>query len=42
MGKKSLNPFPEAKSDEILAEDFTNFSLNMIETIRQISQHSTI
>ena len=34
MGKKSLNPLPEAKSDEILAEDFANFFLNQNETIR--------
>ena len=35
MGKKSLNPLPEAKSDKILAKDFTNFFLNKVETIRE-------
>ena len=30
-----LNPLPEAKGDEILAEDFTNFYLNRIKTIRE-------
>ena len=35
MGKKSLNPLPEAKSDEILAEYFVNFFLNKIKTIRE-------
>ena len=34
MGKKSLNPLPEPKSDEILA-DFANFFLNKTETIRE-------
>ena len=33
MGKKSLNTIPEAKSDEILADDFTNLFLNKIKTI---------
>ena len=35
MGKKSLNPLPKAKSDEILGEDFANFFLNKNETIRR-------
>ena len=35
IGNKSLNPLPEAKSDEILAEDFTNFFPNKIKTRRE-------
>ena len=35
MGKKSLNKLPEAKNDKILAEDFANLFLNMLETIRE-------
>ena len=35
IGKKSLNPLPEAKSDEILPEDFANFFLDKIETMRE-------
>ena len=35
MGKESLKPLSEAKSDETLSEDFANFFLNKIEAIRE-------